>query len=612
MSKPFPPPIEPDPTQPSPAPPPPVPGPADWATAVDLPAAGAPQNGTPISLLPPASPLQGAEWLPMLQGGITVRGQITSLLNYIQLPTPVEMQYGGTGVSFLPPYSLVYAGPTQFGGITPDPGGAVLVGGQPPHFSTTGAVGDFLQSQGAGNDPIWVPLTAVQGPEGPIGDPGPQGIQGDPGPQGPEGPQGWQGIPGITGPPGTTAILVGSFSVQPPSALPPSGFIPANWDSAGNPPANLQLAPGEGLIDTRTYNIWTYVTTDYNAEGWVNVGAVSGPPGPQGVQGPAGPQGITGWTGPQGPVGQPGTPGSDGGTGPQGPQGVQGPLGDPGPQGVPGPQGDQGVDGPQGIQGDIGPPGTTAILVGSFTVNDPSMLPQSGYIPQNWDSSGVPPTNIQMLTGQGLVYTVDSSIWVYVGTSISLTGWADLGNTVGPQGPQGIQGPQGNDGALGPVGPVGPQGPQGSGGPTGATGPQGDPGPIGPQGPQGTLGTLNTYVYQPTTPITVVSGPDERQNTLTLDPTADWCAVYLNGVKQIQGLDYQLAPNQVTLAQPFGPPNVIEVAVTSPQAGAGEIYYRSTPPINPGNGSLWATPSAQLFVYDFNQGVWIQLAGMSP
>ncbi len=127
-------------------------------------------------------------------------------------------------------------------------------------------------------------------------------------------------------------------------------------------------------------------------------------------------------------------------------------------------------------------------------MNTPDLLPASGFIPINWDSAGNPPTNVQMELGQALTYTVDTSIWAYLGTSITATGWANVGNAVGPpgaQGPQGIPGATGGVGPTGPVGPIGPQGsagptgPAGPAGPTGSQGPQGDTGPVGPQGPTG-------------------------------------------------------------------------------------------------------------------------------
>lgn len=240
---------------------------------------------------------------------------------------------------------------------------------------------------------------------------------------------------------------------------------------------------------------------------WTDLGSAQGPPGPTGAQGPQGSQGPAGPTGAGGPQGPTGAQGSSGPTGPQGPQGVVGTQGDDGLQGIAGPQGATGVTGPQGVQGIVGPPGQSAIVVGSFTVNAPSALPPSGLIPINWDSTGNPPTNVQMQLGQGLIYTVTNAIWEYVGTSISSAGWASLGNVVGPQGPQGIQGPAGANGGIGPTGPQGVQGAQGSGGPTGATGGAGPVGPAGPAGAAGPTGTAGPTGLTGNTGATGPQGP---------------------------------------------------------------------------------------------------------
>jgi hypothetical protein len=503
MNKPFYPPVTPDPTLPS-APIPGVPGPADWTVQQDPAPGGTPQDETPISKLPQGNPPDGSEWSPYVQAGVTVKLQLSQTAEFTHLPTPVSIEDGGTGTSFFPPYSLLFGGPTQIGAIAPDPGGAVLIGGTPPHWTDTGDAGEFLQSQGAGNDPIWTALAGIPGPPGPLGPAGSTGQQGAPGAQGIQGPQGYQGVPGLTGPPGTTAIIVGSFSTKAPALLPPSGLIPANWDSAGNPPSPLQMQLGQALLYTPTDEIWEYVGVGYTPVGWVDLGVVKGPPGAAGVQGPQGIQGPAGATGGGGEQGSAGPQGLSGPTGPQGPQGVPGQQGDVGPQGIDGPQGTQGVEGVQGNQGVPGPAAQSAIIVGTFTTQAPSALPPSGFIPINWDSAGNPPTNIQMQLGQALVDTNTTAIWCYVGTSVSAAGWTNLGNAVGPPGPAGIQGPPGNDGGPGPTGGVGPGGPAGSAGPTGGTGPSGPTGPtgsVGPAGPAGSQGsTGNTGLTGPQGP----------------------------------------------------------------------------------------------------------------
>jgi hypothetical protein len=146
----------------------------------------------------------------------------------------------------------------------------------------------------------------IVGPVGPLGPPGPLGPQGvggpagSQGPPGPQGPAGSQGIQGPAGPAGQVGTLIGDFSTNTPANLPPSGLIPANWDSTGNPPAPVQATDGQGLIYTVTGHVWVFVGTSVNAAGWIDGGLIQGPPGPQGVPGPQGPQGATG---PQGPSG---------------------------------------------------------------------------------------------------------------------------------------------------------------------------------------------------------------------------------------------------------------------------------------------------------------------
>lgn len=160
-------------------------------------------------------------------------------------------------------------------------------------------------------------------------------------------------------------------------------------------------------------------------------------------------------------------------------QGLPGPQGPPGVSNVPGPPGQtgpQGAQGIQGIQGNTGPqgiPGQSAIIVGQFGASQtPSSLPPNGVIPQDWDAVGSPPSQLTMQPGQALFYTVDSHIWVYVGTGMTAAGWTDLGANQGPQGP------------IGATGAQGPQGIQGIQGVTGATGANGAdstvPGPPGP------------------------------------------------------------------------------------------------------------------------------------
>ncbi len=179
---------------------------------------------------------------------------------------------------------------------------------------------------------------------------------------------------------------------------------------------------------------------------------------------------------------------SSGGWGPivgeQGAQGPQGAQGAEGPQGPAGQDGSQGPTGPQGIQGESG---TATIIVGNFgTSKVPSDLPTNGLIPADWDGTGNPAANYQMVIGQSLHYFgapgvgyTSGDIFNFVGTGQDPTGWINLGNF---QGPPGAQGPTGATGAQGPAGAPGSQGP------IGATGPQGIQGVQGPQGVAGPIG----------------------------------------------------------------------------------------------------------------------------
>ena len=141
------------------------------------------------------------------------------------------------------------------------------------------------------------PGVGVEGPQGPAGGPGPEGPQGPLGPIGPEGPRGPEG------PGGQATIIVASFGqVREPGELPRSGLIPAGWDGDGRPAEAIQLAVGHSLIYDPDGSLWTFagVTLD---SGWLRVGIVAGPPGPEGERGPQGEQGPPGIQGPAGPGG---------------------------------------------------------------------------------------------------------------------------------------------------------------------------------------------------------------------------------------------------------------------------------------------------------------------
>jgi hypothetical protein len=190
------------------------------------------------------------------------------------------------------------------------------------------------------------------------GMPGPPG---PPGPEGPEGPAGPAGPPGVDG--RATTIVFAFGNERTPDELPADGILDADWDGPGRPPVDLEVATGEALVYQRSGDPDDGHVFARVLNGWADLGAISGPEGPQGPHGPqgeigpigpqggagsAGPQGPPGPAGGQGPEGPPGSSGPQGAVGPAGPQGVRGPIGD---------KGDTGEKGDQGEKGDTGEPG---------------------------------------------------------------------------------------------------------------------------------------------------------------------------------------------------------------------------------------------------------------
>lgn len=195
-------------------------------------------------------------------------------------------------------------------------------------------------------------LPGPQGPQGEPGPPGPEGVQGPQGVQGGAGPAGPAGPQGVQGPVGDTVTIIGTFSNRAISELPPTGYIPKDWDAPGVPPLGNQLANGQGLLYNPTQEVCLWVGPTYTPSGWVTLGAVQGPAGPAGPAGVAGPQGDSGVQGIQGPAGI---------QGPQGLQGDPGPSGPAGAVGAPGTAGAQGPPGTAGIAGPAGPAGPQAV-----------------------------------------------------------------------------------------------------------------------------------------------------------------------------------------------------------------------------------------------------------
>ena len=141
-------------------------------------------------------------------------------------------------------------------------------------------------------------LSDTQTPPAPVNIRGPQGVQGVQGTQGPQGPAGPQGVQGVQGPAG------------PQGARGPAGADGRDFKVLGLYPDLYSLqsahptgAAGDayavGTAQSNTIYLW-----DTDALIWQDVGALQGPPGPQGVQGVQGPQGIQGVQGPPGTAGE--------------------------------------------------------------------------------------------------------------------------------------------------------------------------------------------------------------------------------------------------------------------------------------------------------------------
>jgi Collagen triple helix repeat (20 copies) len=265
-------------------------------------------------------------------------------------------------------------GPAGPQGPTGQDGPTGPVGPQGPDGvpGATGAQGDPGPTGGTG------PAGAT-GPQGPDGPAGPQGVDGVPGatgpqgpagaagttgPAGPQGPTGQAGATGPQGPAGQATLIIGEFVTRTPADLPINGWIPDAWDGPGTFPGGQQADIGHSLIynpaDTQipeAGRLFQYVSTSTDPSGWVDIGLVRGPVGPQGIQGDPGPAGATGPAGAQGADGPTGPQGATGATGAAGAQGATGATGPAGPQGGIGPAGPAGAVGPKGTTGASGPPG---------------------------------------------------------------------------------------------------------------------------------------------------------------------------------------------------------------------------------------------------------------
>ena len=166
-------------------------------------------------------------------------------------------------------------------------------------------------------------LKGEVGPQGPQGEVGPQGPQGEVGPQGEQGPQGEKGEDG-------TSIKI-------------VGVLPTFED--------LDTVEEKNIGDCYLIEENGHMVVFNGEDGFVDIGAIVGPQGPQGEVGPQGEQGPQGekgdkgeaftyedfteeqlaaLVGPQGEKGADGVIGKDGEPGPQGPQGEKGDKGEDG------------------------------------------------------------------------------------------------------------------------------------------------------------------------------------------------------------------------------------------------------------------------------------------
>jgi len=210
----------------------------------------------------------------------------------------------------------------------------------------------------------WVSLGPIVGPTGATG------LQGATGPSGEDGATGAQGALGSVGPVIRLLEAVATFSDLP---------------GAGGGGDAVAVEENDAAYVQDESALYIYGTES----GFVSVGSVFGPTGPQGAAGPTGPLGPTGPQGIIGPTGAAST--------------VEGPLG---------PTGGAGIVGPTGAEG---PQGTSLVLVGSVaTVGD---LPASATVND--------------------AYVVDSTGGLYVWDG---SAWNALGLVQGPTGPTGSVG----------------------------------------------------------------------------------------------------------------------------------------------------------------------------
>jgi hypothetical protein len=182
-------------------------------------------------------------------------------------------------------------------------------------------------------------------------------------------------------------------------------------------------------------------------------------------------------------------------------------------KGPAGPQGSRGEKGIRGEKGLMGADANPTVIRYVFSNVLPASLPSDGYIPVNWEGTGMPSANIGVKSGESVVYAADNSLWTYLpgsggnhwkqatilsgdvkGTPGQKGEHGDKGvngekGDKGTEGLQGIQGLRGLKGEKGQIGVAGPTGLQGQKGPAGVDGTNGTKGTAGDAGLNGANGT---------------------------------------------------------------------------------------------------------------------------
>jgi hypothetical protein len=153
-----------------------------------------------------------------------------------------------------------------------------------------------------------------------------------------------------------------------------------------------------------------------------------------------------------------------------------------GPAGPTGPQGSKGSRGEKGLMGADANPTVIRYIFSNVT---PASLPSTGYIPVNWEGTGMPSANIGVKAGESVVYATDNSLWTYLPGSGG-NHWKQA--TILSGDVKGTQGQKGEEGDKGSKGEQGVKGAEGLQGLTGVRGFKGDKGQIGVAGPTGLQG----------------------------------------------------------------------------------------------------------------------------